>query len=97
MAYTFSQRKITLNAMYGSLAAKRHVPEFVYDTGWRVGDGYHIKAHLTGYYSRVSLNELEDMEKWLENNASGLFLTFSDSRIYLEKEEDVAWFMLRWG
>lgn len=107
MSYTVSQ-KVLLNASYGKWAKIKHVvPKFTWRNGHPAGytDDLGIIADRNQWVEAVSPGWISDIDpqdymairEWcqqtLKHGSWGIGVYY----IILQREEDVAWFMLRWS
>jgi hypothetical protein len=108
MSYTISQKKITINASYGRWAQiKRVVPKFVWrdwrpagytdDLGIIADRNQWVEEVTPGWISDIDPQEYMAMHEWCEQNLKHGDWCTGVYYIILQREEDVAWFMLRWS
>ena len=107
MSMTLNQ-KIAVNSSYGKwVQIKRVVPEFVWRNGHPAGytddlgiiadRNQWVDAEIPGWISNIDPQDYVPMREWCEQNLrnggwwTGVFY------IILQREEDVAWFLLRWA
>ena len=86
---------------------KRVVPKFVWRTGHAAGytddlgftaaRGTWIDAEISGWISDIDPQDYGDMREWCEQNLKHSDWCTGVYYIILQREEDVAWFMLRWA
>jgi hypothetical protein len=88
-------QKIQINSNYGWMPIKEKIkPQFTYQPG---KPGGWIDGRREGWYSEVDPQEYFEMHRWCEQNLKhGTWYT-GIYYIFIEREEDVAWFMLRWS
>jgi hypothetical protein len=108
MSYTSLTQKITINASYGKwVQIKRVVPKFVWRNGHPAGytDDLGIIADRNqwveevtpGWYSDIDPQEYMAIREWCEQNLKHGDWCTGVYYVILQREEDVAWFMLRWS
>lgn len=105
MSLTLDQ-KIVFNTRYGRMPKKNIKPDFTYRRGHPAGytDDLGIIAdknqwvgeQRAGWVSDIDPQDYMGMREWCEQNLEhGTWFTGIYS-IFIEREKDVAWFLLRW-
>lgn len=101
-------QKIQINLNYGRMTAKKKIkPKFTHERGHPAGytddlgiiadKNQWVEYRPSGWRSTIDPQDYMEMRKWCEQNLeSGTWYT-GIYYIFLKREEDVAWFMLRWS
>jgi len=107
MSYTLAQ-KIMKNSSYGKWVQVRRVaPKFVWRNGHPAGytddlgiiadRNQWMDAEISGWISDIDPQDYVPMREWCEQNLKHGGWWTGVYYIILQREEDVAWFMLRWS
>ena len=106
MTVTLNQ-KIAFNTRYGRMPKEKIKPHFTYDCGNPAGytddlgiiadRNQWVEAQRRGWRSEVDPQDYQGIREWCEHNLKhGTWYT-GVYYIFIEREEDMSWFMLRWS
>lgn len=95
------------NPKWVQFKRKRVVPKFTWrkghpagnpiDLGFTAARGTWIDAEISGWISDIDPQDYGDMREWCEQNLKHSDWCTGVYYIILQREEDVAWFLLRWS
>jgi len=103
---TVTAKSRTLSATWTMTPREKIKPKFCYEQGHPAGytDDLGIiadrnqwtPAKPSGWWSAIDRQDYFEMEAWCNENLKGRF-QIGMYHIIISAEEDVAWFLLRWG
>lgn len=106
MTATLNQ-KIVFNTRYGRMPKEKIKLNFTYQRGhpggWTDDRGIiadknqWIRERRSGWESNIDPQDCMEMREWCEQNLKHGPWYVGTYHIFIEREEDVAWFMLRWS
>ena len=106
MTLTLNQ-KIVFNTRYGRMPKEKIKPNFTYrrgnpagytdDLGIIADRNQWVEEQRAGWESNIDPQDCHAMRDWCQQNLEhGTWYT-GVYHIFIEREEDVTWFMLRWS